>query len=121
MQHVIRLLQVVQGEATLSLELSDSQWRLRGISKTSCILTDMYRMEEGTGACEDSDQAIGTGANDILPSTRPERKRSVAMQEVIGFSKTAREMGQKRFWFLILMGSIEQSGYHRAFLQAVTV
>lgn len=78
-------------------------------------------MEEGTGEFETGDKVTGTGANDILPSTRPERKRSVAMQEVIGFSKTAREMGQKRFWFLILMGSIEQSGYHCAFLQAVTV
>jgi hypothetical protein len=56
MQHVIRLLQVVQGEATLSFELSDSQWRLRGISKTSCILTDIYRTEEGTGECKNGNE-----------------------------------------------------------------
>jgi len=43
------------------------------------------------------------------------------MQEVIDFSMTAREMEQKRSGFLTLMGSTEQSGYHRAFLQAFTV
>lgn len=63
----------------------------------------------------------GTGANDIPPLTRPERERSVAMQEVIDFSMTAREMEQKRSCFLTLMESIEQSGYHRVFLQAFTV
>lgn len=56
MQHLIDQLQVIQGEATLSFELSGSQWRLRGISKTSCILTAIYRTEEGTGECDNSDK-----------------------------------------------------------------
>jgi len=65
-----------------------------GSQKHRAFLTTINWMEEGTGEFETGDNVTGTGANDILPLTRPERKRSVAMQEVIGFSKTAREIQQ---------------------------
>lgn len=44
MQHLVDQLQVVQGDTVSSLELSDSQWRLRGISKTSYIF-DHHKLD----------------------------------------------------------------------------